>query len=439
MSPRWTLAVVTVTGYLLVLDLIGVNVALPDLRRDLDAGLAEAQWAVDAYALALAVLLLPAGALADRLGRRRFLLAGLAVFTAASLACALAPSAPVLDALRAVQGAGAALLYGTASPLLAALHPPGPGRNRALAVLAAAAGAAGVTGPPVGGVLTEAFGWRTLFLLNVPVGLAALAVAVRAVRESRDPDPRPLDPGGTGLLAAALGGLLWALIEGPRAGWGGPEAVGGLAVAVLASAALARRRTAVLAPLGGRLFRANAVAACALHVAGAGSLVYFSLYVQGPMGARPAEAGAWFLAYSLPGLAAPLLLARVAHRLPPAALVAAGPLLLAASCLLLAATCRTHAWGAMVPGFVLGGLGMGIGNLAASQVALAAVPARAAGVASGVTNTGKQVGVAAGIAALGVPYGTSGVAAMFATAAALAVAGALPALLSARAAPALTP
>lgn len=430
--PGWTTAVASAAGYLLVLDLVGVNVALPDLRRRLDAGLSGVQWAIDAYAVALAVLLLPAGALADRFGRRRTFLAGLAAFTAASLACALAPTAGALAALRAVQGCGAAVLYGTASPLLAAAYPAGRARNRALGVFAAASGAAIATGPLAGGVLTGLFGWRAIFLLNVPVGLAALAVALPAVRESRDPRPRPFDAVAAACLTTALGGPMWALIEGPRLGWDAPGVLLPLGAAAAGAAVLAVRRVPEpmidLSLLRDRLYAANAAAAFAYHAAGAAALGYFSLYAQGEMSTSPSRAGTWFLTYSLPALATPLLLARVSHRFPPAVLVALGPLLIAVSSLLLLAAYPARSWPALVPGFVVGGLG-GIGNLVSSQVALAAAPPGRAGVAGGITSTAKQAGIAAGVAVLGVPYRLGGLGAMLVTAACIAVLGALPALL----------
>ncbi|MFD0683403.1 MFS transporter [Actinomadura fibrosa] len=429
--PAVTVALASTAGYLLVLDLVGVNVALPDLQRRLHAGLAEVQWTVDAYALALAALLLPAGALADRLGRRRLFLIGLSVFTAASLGCACAPSALALVLCRAVQGCGAAVLYGTAAPLIAAAFPAGPSRNRALGVFAAASGGAIATGPLAGGGLTELFGWRAVFVLNVPVGVLALAVAAGALRESRDPRPRPLDPVAAASLASALGGAMWVLIEGPRLGWTAPGVIGGGAVAVVAAVFLVVRRVPDpmidLSLLRNRLYAANASAALASHAAGAGALGYFSLYVQGPMGTRPAVAGLWFLTYSVPALAAPLLLGRVAHRLPAAWLVAAGPLLTVVSTLLLAASYGTGLWPAMVPGFAVGGLA-GVGNLVSSQVGLAAAPPERAGVAAGITNTAKQLGIAVGVAVLGVPYRLDGLGAMLVTAALIALVGALPAV-----------
>ncbi len=419
-------------GYLLVLDLTGVNVALPAMQRDLGAGLGEVQWVVDAYALTLAVLLLTAGALADRVGRRSLFLAGLAAFTAASLACALAPGALALDLVRAAQGCGAAVLYGTASPLLAAAYPSGRQRDRALGTFAAASGAAIATGPLLGGTLTEMFGWRAIFFINVPVGTLALVVAPRVLAESRDARRRPLDPVATACLTAGLGGVMWALIEGPRIGWTAPETIICIAAATAATAVLALRRIPDpmidLSLLRDRLYAANTVAALAFHAAGAGALAYFSLYVQGPMGARPGEAGLWFLTFSVPALAAPVLLGRIMHRLPSALLVAAGPALAAVSSLLLAATYRLHSWPAMVPGFVAGGTSIGIGNLVTGRTALASAPAERAGVAAGIANTAKQIGIAVGVAVLGVPYQLGGLGTMLLTAAAVGVLGALPAL-----------
>ncbi|MFI0445720.1 MFS transporter [Actinomadura sp. 6N118] len=428
----WTLAVATTAGFLLVLDLIGVTLALPDMRRDLNAGLAEAQWAIDGYALPLAALLLLSGALSDRLGRRRLFLSGLGVFTLASGACALAQSALVLDLLRAVQGCGAAVLYGSAAPLIAAAFPAGRARNRALGVFAAGSGGALASGPVIGGALTALFGWRAIFVLTAVVGVVAFAVALRTLRESYERIPRPLDVRGTGYLTTGLVLVMWALIEGHRAGWGSPLVVGSLVVAALVFGRLLLRRVADpmidLSLLRDRLYAANAAGAFVLHVAGAGSLAYFSMYVQGPMGAEPAVAGLWFLSYSLPALATPLLLAGRAHRIPPAVLVAAGPLLITVSSLLVAVTYQSHNWPALTPGFVLGGIGGGIGNLVAGQVALAAAPAERAGIASGITNTAKQVGVAVGVAVLGIPYDAGGLGMVMFVAAGIAALGSIPAL-----------
>jgi MFS family permease len=426
----WTLAVTATTVHLLILDLVGVNVALPDMRRDLDASLPQVQWAIDAYALALASLLLTAGALADRFGRRRVFLTGLAVFAGTSLACALAPSALTLDVCRAAQGIGAAMLYGSASPLLAAEFPAGRERNRALSVFAASAGAAIVTAPLLGGLLTDAFGWRAIFFLSAAIGVLALAVGIRVVRESRDPRPRPLDLRATGYLTVTLVAGMWALIEADGPVW---AMAGALALALAAGMRLALRRAPDplidFSLLRDGLYAANAAAAFAFHAAGAGALAYFTLYVQGSMGARPGEAGLWFLTYSVPALATPLLLGCVTHRLPPAAMVAASPLLTLVACVLLALTYERGSFLPMVPGLVAGGFGAGIGNLVSNQVALAAAPPARAGIAAGITNTAKQLGIATGVAALGIPYGIDGLGAVFITAAVIAAIGALPALL----------
>jgi predicted MFS family arabinose efflux permease len=357
-------------------------------------------------------------------------LTGLAVFTGTALASALAPSAHVLDVCRAAQGVGAAMLYGSASPLLAAEFPAGRERNRALGVLAASSGAAIVTAPLLGGLLTDALGWRALFVVSAAIAALALAVAVRVVRESRDPSPRPLDLRATGYLTVALVAAMWTLIEARGALWVTASAIG---LAVAAGARLVLRRVPRpmidFSLLRDGLYNANAIAAFAFHAAGAGAMAYFALYVQGPMAASPGEAGLWFLSYSLPALGAPLMLGRVAHRVPPAAMVAASPLLTAVSCALLAVSYGQGGFLAMVPGLVVGGVGCGIGNLISSQVALAAAPPERAGVASGITNTAKQFGIAAGVAGLGVPYELGGIGAVLTVAAILATAGGLPALL----------
>ncbi|MBO2450623.1 MFS transporter [Actinomadura barringtoniae] len=431
-KPAWTLAVASTAGYLLVLDLVGVNIALPNMQERLNASLAEVQWTVDAYAFTLASLLLAAGALADRYGRRRLFLLGLGVFTAASLGCALAPSAPVLDVVRALQGFGGALLFGTTAALLAAAYPAGRERNRALGIFSAASGGAIATAPLVGGGLTELFDWRAIFFLNVPIGLIGFVIALRMLEESYDPRPRPLDLLGTGLLTGGLAALMWALIDGPHAGWGSPQVLAALAVAALAFTGLALHRVAEpmidLSLLRNKLYAANALGGFTFNIVGAGSTAYFSLYVQGPMHARPAEAGLWFLAFSIPALAAPLALSRSVHRFPPAALVAIGPLLCAVSAVLSALTYGLHSWPALLPAFIIGGTGIGVGNLVSGQIGLASAPAERAGLASALTQTAKQLGIAVGIAVLGIPYGESGLGAMLATAATIGFLGALPAL-----------
>src|SRR3954452_9108014 len=182
----WTLALVCTAAFMLLLDITVVSVALPSIQRDLRASLSDLQWVSAAYALVLAVLLLPAATLGDRLGRRRLFLVGLVIFTVGSLACALATTALALELFRALQGVGGAVLFATATPLLRAEF-SGPALARALGVFGATLGGASALGPLVGGVLTDTFGWRSIFLVNLPLGVAPFAAGVMHLRESRNP------------------------------------------------------------------------------------------------------------------------------------------------------------------------------------------------------------------------------------------------------------
>jgi MFS family permease len=200
---RWTLVLVCTAAFMLLLDVTIVSVALPSIQRELHASLPDLQWVSAAYALVLAVLLLPAATLGDRLGRRRLFLAGLVIFTAGSLACALAWTALALQLFRALQGAGAAMLFATATPLLRAEF-SGAALARALGVFGAVLGGASAIGPLAGGVLTDTLGWRAIFFVNLPIGVAAFAGGVARLRESRDPAGGRADWTGTTLITVTL-------------------------------------------------------------------------------------------------------------------------------------------------------------------------------------------------------------------------------------------
>jgi MFS family permease len=227
-AARWTLVVVCAATAILLLDVTVVNVALAQIERDLGASFDELQWVIDAYAIALAAVLLVCGSLADRVGRRRVLVAGLLVFAGASLACALAPSPVVLNIGRGVQGVGAAAMFATSLALLAQEF-EGERRGFAFGVWGAVSGAAIALGPLVGGALVDAIAWEWIFLVNLPIAAGLIALALTRVPESRPGRPEPLDAPGAVTFAAALLLIVLGLTRGNSEGWGSGAIVGALA------------------------------------------------------------------------------------------------------------------------------------------------------------------------------------------------------------------
>src|SRR3954451_1557552 len=216
----WTLLAVSVATFMLLLDITVVNTALPDIRRDLGGSFTDLQWVIDAYTLALATLVLVAGSLADRLGRRRVFVAGLAIFTVASLIIALSPSPTFLNVFRAVQGIGGAAMFAVSLALIAQEFPAGRERGTAMGFYGATIGAAVAIGPLVGGVLTDALGWQSVFYLNVPIGIAAIVVTQTKLAESRDPNATRIDWAGLVAFSGSLFLLVFALLRSNDEGWG---------------------------------------------------------------------------------------------------------------------------------------------------------------------------------------------------------------------------
>src|SRR5512133_1273757 len=234
-QQRWTLVLVCTAAFMLLLDITIVSVALPSIHRDLHASLPDLQWVSAAYALVLAVLLLPAATLGDRLGRRRLFLVGLVIFTGGSLACALASTPLELEVFRALQGVGGAVLFATATPLLRAEF-SGAALARALGAFGATLGGASAVGPLAGGLLTDILGWRSIFFVNLPIGVAAFAGGVAHLRESRNPAGGRADWVGTALITGARTALMFALIRGNEMGWASPTILALLATAAVALA-----------------------------------------------------------------------------------------------------------------------------------------------------------------------------------------------------------
>ncbi|SFF11738.1 drug resistance transporter, EmrB/QacA subfamily [Actinoplanes philippinensis] len=402
----WTLVVVCSAIFMLTLDVTIVSVALAGIQDELTASLSSLQWVVDGYTLPLACGLLSAAVLGDRIGRRRVFVAGLFVFTAASLACALAGSAATLIAARAVQGGGAALLFGTALPLLGAAYPEPAQRARAVGVFGASYAAATAAGPLIGGVLVDGPGWRWIFLINVPIGLLAVAGCLR-LRESR-PDRAPRnDWTGAALLSGGLLALLTALIRGNDDGWASGPILGlCTASAVLLVAFVGWERRTADPMLSLRLLVRPAFAGVALQsFATAATLVaatyYLALHLQNVAGYSPLETGLRVLPLTATALVAAPVAAALLRRFGATPLLVLGLVLAGAGLLAASLIDESGSMAVLAPGFVLAGAGLGVGAAATASAGLAAVEPADAGMATGTVNTMRQIGTAAGVAVLG--------------------------------------
>lgn len=408
---RWLLAAAVLGSSMAALDATVVNVALPSIGRDLDAGLAGLQWVVNAYLLTLAAFLLLGGALGDRLGRRRVFAVGVVWFAAASLLCGLAPSVEVLAAARALQGVGGALLTpGSLALIQAGFHPDD--RPGAIGAWSGLGGVATAVGPFAGGWLVDAASWRWIFLLNVPLAAVTL-VATRHVPESRDPAAAPgLDVAGTLAGALGLAGVTWALIgAGTDAALVVPAAVVGLA-ALIGFVAIQARSPHPLLPLelfADRIFSVTNGVTLALYAAIGGALFLLVVHLQTTLGYSPLEAGAALFPLTAIMLVLSPRAAELGARIGPRWPMTAGPLLVAGGLALLAGVGHGDAYGTDVaPGVILFGIGLVATVAPLTATVLAAAPARHAGIASGVNNTVARTAGLLAVAALPVLAGLDG-------------------------------
>jgi EmrB/QacA subfamily drug resistance transporter len=403
----WTLLAVSAATFMLLLDITVVNVALPSIRQDLAASFTDLQWVVDAYALTLAALVLTAGSLADRLGRRRVFAAGLVIFSVASLLCALAPDATLLSLARALQGVGGAVLFAVSLALVAQEFPAGRQRGTAMGLYGATIGVAVAVGPLVGGALTDSLGWAWIFYLNVPAGVAALAVTQLKLQDSRDPNATRVDWAGMATFSGALVLLVLALLRGNAEGWGSRLIVSllaGSAALLIAFVAIQRRVSEPMLPLG--LFRRpsfTGVQLAAFAVSGSllAMFLYLTLYLQNYLGYSPLEAGLRYLPITLlaflVGPVAGALLARVPARL----LLGVGLGMTGVGLLLLSGIQTGSQWTTLLGGFLVAGAGAGLLNPVIAAVAVSVVPKQHSGMAAGINDTFRQVGIAVGIAVWG--------------------------------------
>ncbi|MDQ8701066.1 MFS transporter [Streptomyces sp. LHD-70] len=401
------LAICCMSLLIVSLDNTVLNVALPSMREDLHADVAGMQWTIDAYTLVLASLLMLAGSTADRIGRRKVFKAGLVLFTLGSVLCSLAPNLESLVAFRAVQAVGGSMLNPVAMSIITNTFTEPRERARAIGVWGGVVGISMAAGPLVGGLLVDTVGWRSIFWINLPVGLAALLLTIRYVPESRAPKPRRPDPVGQLLVMALLGSLTYAIIEAPAAGWTSPETLLLASVAALALAGLLiyePRRAEPLIDL--RFFRsapfsgATVIAVCAF-AALAGFLFLSTLYLQDVRGLDALDAGLWMLPMAaLTFLSAPLSGRLVGSRGPRFSLLVAG-VAMSASGVLFAAFDAETSDVTLVLGYVLFGLGFGFVNAPITNTAVAGMPRAQAGVAAAVASTSRQIGGTLGVAVIG--------------------------------------
>ena len=429
-------ALLCTAQFVVVLDATIVAIALPAIQRSLHMATADLQWVLSAYTLAFAGFLVLAGRLADLHGRRRVFIAGLTLFTAASLVCGLSRSAALLIAARTVQGLGAAAVAPAALAAITAAIPDGPARRRALGVWTAAAAGGGAAGWLLGGVLTEQAGWPWVFLVNVPIGVAAIALAPLLVPETTAGGAwRRLDAAGATTITLALAllvfGLTRAQVDGPSA----PAAIGGVAAGLALLVLFARIEARAPDPLlPAALLRADGLAGANLAAAAvtgstSPAMLLCVFELQSVRGLSPLHAGAIFAPFNLAVISGSLLGPRVARAIGPGVAMAVGLTGVGAGIVGLLAATGGHAapvW--FLPPFVAMGASLGCASVASTAAGTAAVGAAREGVASALLNTAAQVGAAVGIGVLVSLAAVAGQGVAFAGAAAVALAGAATAL-----------
>jgi EmrB/QacA subfamily drug resistance transporter len=402
----WTLGAVCVATFMLLLDVTIVNVALPDIQRDLGSSFEDLQWVVDAYALTLAAFMLTAGSLADRFGRRRLFLLGLGLFVLASLLCGLSTSPTMLNFSRALQGVGGAAMFATSLALLAAAF-TGRERGTALGIWGATTGASVAVGPLVGGVLVQHVSWQSIFFVNLPIGIGAIIVTLRTVSETKDPQAARVDWAGLITFSGALFALVFALVRGNTEGWGSSTIVTLLVLAVVllvAFVAVERRQARPmfdLTLLRKPTFVGASLVAFSLSASVFAMFLYLTLYMQNVLGFSPLDAGLRFLPITLVSFVCAAVSGNLTERVPVRFLLGAGLGLVGIGLLLMSGLDADSTWTALLPGFIVAGAGIGLTNPAIASTAVGVVDPRRTGMASGINSTFRQVGIATGIAALG--------------------------------------
>ena len=407
---RWLILLTMCLGVLVAqIDTSVVNLALTHIRADLAADVAQLQWVVDAYNLTYATLLLTGGVLADLYGRRRIFALGIVLFTAGSLICGLAPNAATLIAGRTVAGLGAALQVPTTLAILTVTYPKPEERALPLGIWASCNGLAFIIGPTLGGVLVDHAGWRSIFLLIIPICLLALGLASATVSESSAPHGRRLDLRGQALAILALGALALGVIEGPRWGWASPfEAACAVTflAALIAFLRVEARTAGAMVPL--ELFRTRALSAslviAALMTFGMYAMLFLTpLYLQS-RGSSALTAGLELLPMSVAFVIVAQLSGWLTNKLGPRVMTVGGMGHMGIGMLMMALATATDTPLAVEAALLVIGIGLGLNTAPVQNVAVASVPRERAGTASGLVNTARMVGATLGVAVLGLLF-----------------------------------
>jgi EmrB/QacA subfamily drug resistance transporter len=403
----WTLAAVSVGLFMIMLDNTVVNVALPSMQRGLHLSLSALEWIVAGYALTFAAFMLTGGKLADLFGRRLIFMVGLVIFTGASLACGLAPNGGFLIGARVVQGLGGALMNPSTLSIITATFPPKE-RGTAIGIWAGVSGMALAIGPLIGGLLTEHVNWNWIFFINVPVGAIGLLVTPLLIDETRDTshEQRPDVPG---LVSSAVGlfALTYAFIEANTYGWTSGRILGAFAVAAVALSVFAvlelhqRLPMLDLSLFRNRTFSGANTAMLFVGLAMFGTFFYVSLYMQQILRYSPVEAGASFLPMTLLIIVIAPRAGKLSDKFGSRWLVGGGMALLAVMLLYYSTLGLSESFWALVPGLIIGGVGMGVTMTPTTAAAMSSVPVDKAGVGSAVLNSMRQVGGSLGIAVMG--------------------------------------
>lgn len=403
----WTLAIVSVSAFMLILDLSIVAVALPSIQNSLDASISDLQWVFDAYALTLAAFLVIAGSIADRNGRKRIFIGGLAVFWLASIACGVSTDIAALNVSRGLQGIGAAIMFAVGPALLGhEFH--GKERATAFATFGAATGIAAAGGPLIGGALTSGSGWRWIFLMNVPVGLVLIPLAWRKLRESRLASAVPPDLVGMFTFTASLAAIVLAIIRGNTDGWFSPSnlalyAASAVGLGIFLSAARVRGERAMfdMTMFRSHTFLGLCLATLLVNACGMPFIFIATTYMQNVLDYSAWEAGLRFLPMTLAMFVCGGLAGALPRKVPFRILLGVATAAVGTGALLSSLSDADSGWMSFVPALVLVGAGIGIFMPTRAALSIGVFEPTRAGVASGINETFQQVGIALGLAVAG--------------------------------------